>query len=205
MSESQRKNNNVSAEQVEPLDAFERRWVETLRQPDADIAASGDVFVRGVLDRAEETSAVPPVLARIGWAPLVAAAAVLLVGAVCWAVFFSHGNTADPTPIAEQPTPSPKLAVESPDADNNTGETDVPAPLQTPRTEAERRALAQSLQLGTLIADTSSTFSRPAASFPKTISDTSDQLTLKSLTQGIANPVPDPAEVLPPRRDRPRG
>ena len=194
---------------VEPLDAAEREWVDVLKQDDADIAASEDAFVRAVMDRAKPTPA-QPVLARIGWLPLATAAALLIAGAVAWSVFSGNGNTTDTPPIAEAPKNSPEDSPEgapqtpgqSPGQTNeeNTGD-QTPAPRLAHRSLAERRAMAQQLQLGSLITQTSTTFSQPAASFPKTIRNTADQLTLKTLTGGITNPVPDPAQVLPRRRD----
>ncbi|MFI4860705.1 MAG: hypothetical protein ACIAXF_08500 [Phycisphaerales bacterium JB063] len=205
MSHSDQTTEVSSAQPAEPLDAFERAWVDVLQRPDADLAASEDAFVRSVLDRAGRVSTAPPVVARIGWAPLAAAAAVAVAGAVAWAVLFSPSNMGDEAALAEQAASAPGLAPQPRLADGANAPVDAPAPMQTPRTEAERRALAQSLELGALIAETSANISRPAASLPKAIGETSDQLTLKSLTQGIANPVPDPAQVLPPRRDQPRG
>ncbi|MEM9414173.1 MAG: hypothetical protein AAGA29_01690 [Planctomycetota bacterium] len=201
MKNAQRETQTPWSDAAEPLDAFEHEWVSVLRQQDGDIAETEDAFVDAVLEQAEQAPATPPVLARIGWAPLVAAAAVALAGAVTWAALFSSDNAPGTAPIVEQPAPSPEFT----DSGSTLPDIDDPSPRHAPRTEQERRALAQSLQLGTMIADTSGTFSRPAAGLPKTISNTSDQLSLKSLTQGITNPVPDPAEVLPPRRNRPRG
>lgn len=180
-----------------PLDAFEERWVSALREPDADLAQSGPAFARGVMDRWQPTPK-RSVLARIGWEPLAAAAALLLAALVGLSMLGGSDDGTQGAPPIVQDNPASG-------GDEFTGPPTEPAqPRLAERSEAERRAMAQQLQLGTLISDTSTTLSQPAAGFPKAISTTAEQMTLKSLTQGLVNPVPDPAEVLPPRRGEPQ-
>ena len=188
--------NTMTSGSPEPLDAFEERWVAALRQPEPGDRARDEAFVDGVLDRWEGETHMP-VLAKIGWTHYVAAAAVLFAAVVGWAVL--RGQSTATTPggspvrgaIAEDPAPE-----------------DPAAPEQTriaDRSEAERRELARSLQLGTMIAGTSDSLSKPAAALPKTLDDTANNFSLQGLTRGLTAPIPDPAQSPPPRTDNPRG
>lgn len=180
-------------------DAFEQAWIDALNRPEPSDPARDAAFTQRVLDRWEYETR-KPVLAKIGWTPYAAAAAVLLSAAVGWAVLRGQGGAADP---GSQPAPgNPASIAENPGA----AEAVDPAPTRiADRSEAERRELARSLQLGTMIAGTSDSLSKPAAGLPKTLDDTANNFSLQGLTRGITGPIPDPNDALPPRRDTPRG
>lgn len=187
--------NTKTPESAEPLDAFERDWVDALRQTEPSDPARDAAFTQSVLDRWESETR-KPVLAKIGWTPYAAAAALLLAAVVGWAVLRGQPTAApDGTPAPESivETPAPVEAVQ-------------PDPARIAMlSEDERRELARSLQLGTMIAGTSDSLAKPAAGLPKTLDDTADNFNLQGLARGITGPIPDPNDTLPHRNDNPRG
>jgi len=189
-------NNNTKAPVLpDALDASERAWVDVLKQPEPSEPARDAAFTESVLDQWERETR-RPVLAKIGWTPYAAAAALLLAAVVGWAVLRGQPTAApDGTPAPESivETPAPVEAVQ-------------PDPARIAMlSEDERRELARSLQLGTMIAGTSDSLAKPAAGLPKTLDDTADNFNLQGLARGITGPIPDPNDTLPPRNDNPRG
>jgi len=178
-------NDNFADDGLAPLDTFESAWTSQLASPERDLEASADAFVVATLARHERSDAPVAsdglgVLARIGWMPLAAAAAIALAGAVGFAVM--------------QQGTSPQGQVIT---DNGGGPTVEPEKIVTPAVAT--REDAQRLQLGALIGQASGSFTQPTASLPKTIEDTTGRLTLRSLVKDLANPIPDPKDFLPPR------
>lgn len=177
---------NTDPHHLAEPDAFEQQWLSRLTEPDPELARSADQFVAGVLDRhAQARRPLPAIAGRIGMtSPLpYAAAAVLLIGAALMGFYLFKGGSVDtPTnPVARDDSATPGPDQPQPDGGSAVAHRDP-----------------SGLRLGSLIAQTRTTVTRPAANLTATLRQSTPTIGIKDLLELIDSPVPDMKELLAP-------
>lgn len=173
----------------EPMDAFDRAWIETLAEPEPDLKRSEQPFVQAVMQRYDRGVHRPaPVAGRIGFGSLqFAAAAAVLLAALVGVYFLTQGGGDPPGTgtLANNNEPNPPLS----GGDNKT----QPDP---------GRAVAPvdptKIKLGKLIAGTQNTVTQPASELTTTLRETPNALRVESLLDLFDNPVPQIKQMLEP-------
>lgn len=174
------------SDDLQPLDAFERDWIDQLAAPEQDLTQRSDDFVQAVMDRHHAQQNPPSIAGRIGFGsmPYAAAAALLIAALVGWYLL-----TVNPSLTSQ-----PDLATQ----DQDTAE---PTDEQTPQpTDPSPVAPVDptKIQLGKLIDQTQFALTQPATSLTTSLRDTPQAIQLQRLLELIENPVPNLKELLAP-------
>ncbi|MGB0767096.1 MAG: hypothetical protein ACPGYV_05255 [Phycisphaeraceae bacterium] len=165
-----------STNDIEPLDDFERQWVDALNDRDPELLRSEADFVQAVLDRHDAATARPAVIARIGVRvlPYAAAAGLVAAAVVGWSLY---------SDATAPPLDQPDIA---------------DAPNQPPPVDASDAVERPKVALGPLIARAQSAVIQPATGLTDTVQEVPDALSLDGLFNWLGEPLPDVEDILAP-------
>lgn len=160
-------------------DAFERGWMDTLAEPEQDLAASEDAFVQAVLSKHTAQDSPPAVAGRIGFRTrrFAAAAAIALAALAGWFV----ASNLNPAASGENEI------VENSDKEPQPGDEPAVVPAEP-----------EKVPLGKLIAQAQARVTGPATSLTATVRDAPESFSIQRIIELIDNPLPNLKELLAP-------